>query len=204
MADKPAWLRAHGTPWVRGEATPIFDNPWISVTRYAAVAPTGSSATYGLVGFKNYAVAILPVFEDGTTILVGQHRFPIGDYSWEIPEGGGPLGQDPLESARRELAEETGYQAAEWREILQAQLSNSVTDERAFGYLATGLSAAAGAHYADATEDLAQVRVPVREALDAAVAGHLKDMLTVAMLLRAYHMAREGHLASALARAILG
>lgn len=204
MAGRPAWLQAHGRPWVRGAATPVFETPWISVTRYDATAPTGSAAAYGLVSFKNYAVAILPVFEDGTTILVGQHRFPLGDYSWEMPEGGGPLDQDPLESARRELAEETGYQAAEWREILQAQLSNSVTDERAFGYLATGLTAAAGAHHADATEDLAQVRVPFRDALDAAVAGDLKDMLTVAMLLKAYHMAREGHLASALARAILG
>jgi 8-oxo-dGTP pyrophosphatase MutT (NUDIX family) len=204
MAGKPTWLRAHGTPWVRGAATPIFDNPWISVTRYAATAPTGNDATYGLVSYKNYAVAILPIFDDGTTILVGQHRFPLGDYSWEIPEGGGPLDQDPLDSAKRELAEETGLQAADWREILQAQLSNSVSDEVAFGYLATGLSTASAAHHADETEDLARVRIPFREALDAAVAGDLKDVLTVAMLLKAYHMAREGHLASALARAILG
>lgn len=204
MTDKPAWLRAHGTPWVRGEATPVFDNPWISVTRYAATAPTGHPATYGLVSYKNYAVAILPIFDDGTTILVGQHRFPLGDYSWEIPEGGGPLDEDPLESAKRELAEETGLQAAEWREILQAQLSNSVSDEQAFGYLATGLSAAEGAHHADDTEALERVRVPFREALDAAVAGDLKDVLTVAMLLKASHMAREGLLAPALARAMLG
>jgi len=184
--------------------TPVFENPWISVTRYAAVAPTVNDATYGLDSYKNSAVAILPIFDDGTTMLVGQHRFPLGDYSWEIPEGGGPLGEDPLDSARRELAEETGLQAAGWREILQAQLSNSVSDERAFGYLATGLSDAPGVHHADDTEDLVRVRVPFREALDAAVAGDLKDMLTVAMLLKAYHMAREGHLASALARAMLG
>ena len=204
MGGKPAWLRSHGTPWVRGPATPVFDNPWIAVTQYAATAPTGNPATYGLVSFKNYAVAILPLFDDGTTLLVGQHRFPLGDYSWEIPEGGGRLDVDPLESARRELAEETGLQAAEWREILQAQLSNSVSDERAFGYLATGLSIADGGHDADDTEALEKVRVPFREALDAALAGDLKDVLTVAMLLKASHMAREGHLAPALARAILG
>lgn len=204
MGGKPAWLRSHGTPWVRGPATPVFDNPWIAVTQYAATAPTGNPATYGLVSFKNYAVAILPLFDDGTTLLVGQHRFPLGDYSWEIPEGGGRLDVDPLESARRELAEETGLQAAEWREILQVQLSNSVSDERAFGYLATGLSIADGGHHADDTEALEKVRVPFREALDAALAGDLKDVLTVAMLLKASHMAREGHLAPALARAILG
>ena len=204
MEGKPAWLRSHGTPWVRGPATPVFDNPWIAVTQYAATAPTGNPATYGLVSFKNYAVAILPLFDDGTTLLVGQHRFPLGDYSWEIPEGGGPLDVDPLESARRELAEETGLQAAEWREILQVQLSNSVSDERAFGYLATGLSIADEKHQADDTEALEKVRVPFREALDAALSGDLKDVLTVAMLLKASHMAREGHLAPAIARAILG
>jgi 8-oxo-dGTP pyrophosphatase MutT (NUDIX family) len=204
MSGKPAWLKANGTPWTRGAARPAYDNPWISVTEYDAIAPTGSPALYGLVSYKNYAVAILPLFDDGTTMLVGQHRFPLGDYSWEIPEGGGAMSDDPLESAKRDLAEETGLQAAEWREVLQAQLSNSVSDERAIGFIATGLSPAAGVHHADDTEALERVRVPFREALDAAMAGDLKDVLTVAMLLKAYHMAREGHLAPALARAILG
>jgi 8-oxo-dGTP pyrophosphatase MutT (NUDIX family) len=204
MAEKPAWLRAHGTPWVRGAARQVFDNPWIQVTEYAAIAPTGAPAQYGLISFKNYAVAILPLFDDGTTVLVGQNRFPAGDYSWEIPEGGGPVDQDPLESAKRELAEETGLQAAEWHEVMRAQLSNSVTDERMFGYLALGLSRARAGQEMDDTEALEMARVPFREALDAAMAGHITDMLTVAMLLKAYHMAREGLLASALARAMLG
>lgn len=204
MREKPDWLTSHGRPWVRGPARTVYENPWITVTEYAATAPTGVPATYGLVSFRNYAMAILPLFEDGTTLLVGQHRFPSGDYSWEIPEGGGPLGDDPLESARRELAEEAGLQAAEWREILRAQLSNSVTDEQAFGYLATGLSAAGVDHAADDTEDLRTVRIPFREALDAAMAGDLPDMLTVAMLLKAYHMAREGTLPPELALAMMG
>lgn len=137
--EKPTWLRPHGTPWVRGRSRVAYDNPWIRVTEFEATAPTGAAATYGLVSYKNLAIAILPLFDDGTTVLVGQHRFPAMDYSWEIPEGGGPLGDDPLASAKRELAEETGLAAAEWRQILTAQLSNSVSDERAIGYLATGL-----------------------------------------------------------------
>ncbi len=201
---KPAWLRAHGKPWVRGPGREVYDNPWIRLTEFAATAPTGHPAQYGLVGFKNHAIAILPLFEDGTTVLIGQHRLPAGDYSWEIPEGGGPVGIDPLESARRELAEETGLQAAEWREVLRVQLSNSVTDERAFGYLALGLAPAGDLHYADDTEALEKVRVPYREALAAAMAGDLPDMLTVAMLLKAYHMAREGTLPADLARAMIG
>lgn len=204
MSDKPAWLKAHGKPWVRGAPRPAYENPWIAVTEFDATAPTGNPALYGLISYKNLAIAVLPLFDDGATILVGQHRFPLRNYSWEIPEGGGPLDQDPLESAKRELAEETGLQAVEWRRILEAELSNSVSDERAVGFLALGLSPLAEAPPADDTEELARVRVPFREALEAAVAGHLKDVLTVAMLLKAYHMAREGLLAPALARAMLG
>jgi 8-oxo-dGTP pyrophosphatase MutT (NUDIX family) len=204
MTGKPAWLRPHGQPWTRGEGRVVYDNPWIRVTEFAATAPTGAPAQYGLVSLKNLAIAILPLFDDGTTVLVGQSRLPFGDYSWEIPEGGGPRDVDPLTSARRELAEETGLAAAEWREIMRAQLSNSVTDELMIGYLATELSRSMGIHHVDETEAIEMVRVPFREALEAALAGHLPDMLTVAMLLRAYHMAREGHLAPALAAAMLG
>ena len=204
MAEKPAWLKPHGRPWTRGPGRVVFENPWIEVTEFDAVAPTGRPAHYGLVGFKNHAIAVLPIHDDGCVTLVGQNRLPFADYSWEIPEGGGPLAVDPLDGARRELAEETGLEADHWREVLQAQLSNSVTDELAFGFIATGLRQAAGGHQMDATEDLAIARPPFREALRAALDGHLKDVLTLAMLLRAYHMAREGALPAALARAMLG
>lgn len=201
--ERPAWLRAHGVGWTRGPGREVYENPWIKVTEYQAIAPTGAPALYGLVTYKNRAMAILPLFDDGTTILVGQSRLPFDDYSWEIPEGGGPVGEDLLASAQRELAEEAGLQAAEWREVLRVQLSNSVSDELAVGYIATDLSPTTAAH-ADETEALALARVPFREALDVAMAGELKDVLTVAMLLKAYHMAREGLLAPALARAMLG
>lgn len=204
MSDKPAWLRPHGSPWTRGTERLAFENPWIKVSEYAATAPTGRPASYGVVGFKNYAIAVLPLHDDGTVTLVGQHRLPLADYSWEVPEGGGPLTADPLDSAKRELAEETGLVAADWREVLRAQLSNSVTDERAFGFLAMGLTPSAQAHHQDETEEIAIVRAPFREALEAALAGHMPDLLTVAMLLRAYHMAREGALPGALASVMLG
>ncbi|HQT52738.1 MAG: NUDIX hydrolase [Phenylobacterium sp.] len=204
MSQKPDWLVAHGKPWRRGPPRPIYDNPWISLTEYDAVAPTGADALYGVVGFKNFALAILPVHDDGTITLVGQNRLPCDDYSWEIPEGGGPLADDPLESAKRELLEETGLAAARWREILRMQLSNSVTDEQAFGYLATGLSQVHAEPQGDGTEDILRARVPFREALDAAIGGYMRDALTVAMLLRGYHMAREGALPRELSAAMLG
>jgi 8-oxo-dGTP pyrophosphatase MutT (NUDIX family) len=200
---KPAWLRPHGTPWTPGPEQAAFESAWITVSDQMATAPTGRLARYGLVRFKNLAIAVLPIHDDGTVTLVGQHRFPLGDYSWELPEGGSPLAEDPLDGAKRELAEETGLAAAEWREVLRAQLSNSVTDERMIGYLALGLTDAPEGHHADDTEAIALARVPFREALDAAMAGYLPDMLTVAMLLRGYHMAREGSLPGALARDML-
>jgi 8-oxo-dGTP pyrophosphatase MutT (NUDIX family) len=205
MSPKPAWLRPHGNPWAEtGEARVVFESNWITVFDQTAIAPTGKPARYGLVRFKNLAIAVLPVHDDGTVTLVGQHRFPLGDYTWELPEGGAPLAEAPLEGAKRELAEETGLIAAEWREIMRTQLSNSITDERMIGYLALGLAEGPHPHQPDETEAITLARVPFREALDAAVAGHLQDMLTVAMLLRGYHMASEGALPGALARAMLG
>lgn len=203
MSQKPDWLTTHGRPWERGEAKVVYSNPWITVTEETAIAPTGKPALYGLVSFKNRALAVLPLFDDGSVVLVGQNRLPFADYSWEIPEGGGPLAEDPLDGAKRELIEETGLAASDWREILRMQLSNSVTNELAIGYLALGLTEAAEPE-GDGTEDIARVRVPFREALDAAMSGQIQDALTVAMLLRGYHMAREGLLPGALSRGMLG
>ena len=202
MTRKPSWLVPHGTPWRRGEGRTVFDNPWLAVREYPAVAPTGAKATYAVAEFKNLAIAILPLHDDGTVTLVGQHRFPLADYSWEIPEGGGPHGEAPLDAARRELREEAGLEAAEWRLVLDGvQLSNSITDERGFGYVATGLTAVPTDP--DETEALAVARVPFAEALAQALAGELHDLLTVAMLLRAYHMARKGEFPEPLAKAML-
>ena len=204
MSDKPAWLTAHGRPWTPGDERQVFETGWIRVIDQTATAPTGRPAPYGLVRFKNLAVAVLPIHEDGTVTLVGQYRFPFLAYSWELPEGGAPLAEDPLEGAKRELAEETGLAAAEWREILRCQLSNSVTDEQMVGYLATGLGPAASGHAADETEAIALARVPFREVLTAVTKGHIQDVLTVAMVLRGHHMAVEGSLPGAISRAMLG
>lgn len=201
MSQKSKWLRTQGEPWRQLAERPIYDNPWMTVREYDVVAPTGQPALYGVVHFKNLALAILPLHEDGSVTLVGQSRFPHADFSWELPEGGGPLGVDPLESARRELREETGLEAAHWSPLGRFQLSNSITDEKAYGFLATGLSQGEAAP--DETEQLSLTRVPFREALDAVLAGDIEDVLTVAILLRAYHMAREGSLPGALARAML-
>ena len=112
----------------------VHDNPWFAVDAYDAFAPTGSPARYYVQRYKNVATGVLPLHEDGTVTLVGQWRFPFADYQWEIPEGGAPLHEDPLEGCRRELREEAGLEAAHWRPILRMQLSNSSSDELALGY----------------------------------------------------------------------
>lgn len=202
MAERPAWMAPHGKPWERRGERTAFENPWLAVREYDAVAPTGTPATYGAIHFKNLAIAVVPLHEDGTVTLVGQNRFVFGDYSWEIPEGGGAVDVDPLETAKRELREETGLEAAEWRQILEVQLSNSLTDERAFGFLATDLTEVETEP--DETEDLAIARVPFADAMEAATSGLIKDALTVAMLLRLHHMAAKGELTGGLARFVLG
>ena len=201
MSKKPAWLKPHGAPWGVSSASVVYDNPWITLTEYQAIAPTGRPALYGKVGFKNRAIGIVPLHADGTVTLVGQNRFAHANYSWELPEGGAPLDEDPLDGAKRELAEEVGLVAADWRQILVMELSNSITDEICHGYLAMGLTPTATAP--DETEDLAIARVPFGEALDAAVAGHMPDSLTVALLLRVHHMAVKGELPADLARLVL-
>lgn len=201
-SSPPAWLRPHGRPWSAASAPQrVHENPWFAVDAYDATAPTGAPARYFVQRYKNVAAGVLPLHEDGTVTLVGQWRFPLADYQWEIPEGGAPLHEDPLDGCRRELAEEAGLQAADWRLILQLQLSNSTSDELAMGWLATGLGPCPAGP--EATEELALARVPVREAIAAAAAGQLRDAITVAMLLRLHHMAVEGEIAPALAAHVL-
>ena len=201
MTQKPDWMSPLGPPWAIKSARTVYENPWIAVREYQATAPTGRPALYGLVSFRNYALAVLPLHADGTVTLVGQHRFPLADYSWEIPEGGGPIGEDPLAGAQRELREEAGLIAAEWRQVLRFQLSNSITDEQGFGYIALDLSPVDTDP--DDTEVLKITRIPFHQALDLALSGAILDMPTVAMLLRGYHMAQEGDLPEGLAKAML-
>jgi 8-oxo-dGTP pyrophosphatase MutT (NUDIX family) len=203
MSQKPEWMRPQGNGWARGgQPRVLYDNPWIQVTEQAAHAPTGHPAQYGVVHFKNLAIAVLPIHDDGSVTLVGQYRYVADAYSWELPEGGGALDVDPLDSAKRELAEETGLIASDWREVMGFELSNSVTDEQGFAFIATGLSQ--GPTAPDETEVIRLARVPFLEALEQATNGNIRDMMTVAVLLRAYHMAQTGGFSRALTRAMLG
>ncbi len=171
-------------PWKTLSIKPVYDNPWISVTHREVTNPSGKPGIYGLVHFKNLAIGVVPLDNEGNVWLVGQFRYPLGRYSWEIPEGGCPLGQDPLEAGKRELREETGIIAGHWEKLLDLHLSNSVTDETGVVYLARNLTF--GKADPEDTEDLAIKRLPLSEAVDMVNRGEITDVITVAALLRVW------------------
>jgi 8-oxo-dGTP pyrophosphatase MutT (NUDIX family) len=164
-------------PWRRRARWVAYENPWITVWHDDVSRPDGSPGIYGVVHFASLAAGIVALDDEDRVLLVGQHRYTLDAYSWEIPEGGVPAGEDALEGARRELREETGVVATTWREIGRFHLSNSVTDEAGVLYLATDLTQEAAAP--EATEDLAIRWVPFDEALAMTLDGRISDAIAI-------------------------
>lgn len=189
-------------PWTVLSISEPFANPWFRVEKHDVIHPGGSEGEYTVVRVRRLAVGVLPVEPSGDVHLVGQWRFPLARYSWEMPEGGA----DPDESAHacavRELAEETGLTAKTLIPILEMDLSNSVSDEMATIFLALDLSP--GEARPEETEVLLRRRAPFMEALERAADGRIRDAMTVAALFRAHHMAVTGQLPPQLAQAMLG
>lgn len=170
-------------PWKTLKRTKIYDNPWIILEQHDILNPVGKPGIYGKVHFKNRALAIIPIDEAGNTWLIGQYRYPLDVYSWEIPMGGGLIEIDYLESAKRELKEETGLMAGKWTQIMKIHTSNSVTDEEGYIYLAEQLTQ--GETEFEETEILQIKKLPFKDVLEMVMSGEITDSLSIAGILKA-------------------
>jgi 8-oxo-dGDP phosphatase len=168
--------------FVRRSRRVAYDNPWITVWHDEVERPDGSPGIYGVVHFANLAAGVVALDADDRIVLVGQHRYTLDAYSWEIPEGGVPAGETALDGARRELREETGVEAATWNELARVDLSNSISDEQAVLFLATGLSH--GPAEPDPTEALEIRWLPFDEALAMTLDGRITDVMSVTAIQR--------------------
>lgn len=168
-------------PWQTVTSSTAYENNWLTIRHEDVVTPAGTPGIYGVVSFKNKAVGVIPIDSEGNTYLVGQYRYPLNEYSWEIPEGGSPIGTDILESARRELKEETGLEAQKWTKIARIHTSNSATDEEGFLYIAEELIQ--GEHAPEETEELQVRKVSLAEAVQMVMNSEITDSLSVCGLL---------------------
>ncbi len=167
-------------PWQIVDATIAYDNPWVQVIHHNVINPSGGKGIYGKIHFKNKAIGVVAVDADRNTYLVGQYRFPINIYSWEIPEGGCPKETNSLDAAQRELLEETGLKATNWLQLGSSYLSNSVSDEYAEYFLATGLTQ----HEAEPeeTEQLVLKKLPLDEVFTMIDSGEITDTVSILAL----------------------
>ncbi len=177
-------------PWKVLKSDQIYENPWIKLTEHQVVNPSGGPGIYGEVHFKNIAIGVVVLDANHDTWLVGQFRFPINTYSWEIPEGGSPLNTDPLLSAKRELQEETGILASRFTEIQKMHLSNSVSDELGIIYLAQDLEM--GPSSPEETEELEVRKMPFEEAYQMVMNGDITDSMSVAGILKTKQLIDQG------------
>lgn len=175
-------IKEEENPWKTLTTTTAFENPWIKITQHNVINPANKPSVYSVVHFKNLAIGIIPLDENYNTWIVGQYRYPLNIYSWEIIEGGGQKNVDPIESAKRELLEETGIKAIDFQKVLEMHLSNSVTDEFGIVYVAKTLSF----HEAEPeeTEQLQVKKIPFNELYKMVMDGKVTDSLSIAGVLK--------------------
>lgn len=179
-------------PWTRFAKKTVFENAWFSVETQDCLTPGGTPAEYGYVHFKNRAVGVIPLHDDGTITLVGQYRYPLEHYSWELPEGGCPEGREMAKAAEMELSEETGLTAKTLTPFLEFHPSNSITDEWGMVFLARGLSQ--GKAHPEDSEDLRLRRESLDRILEEIEAGKITDLITISAMYKLAYMMASGEI----------
>lgn len=185
-------MKIEENPFKTKNSEVVYESPWIRVRKDEIDLPNGKPGSYSVVEFKNLAIGILPIDNQYNTWLVGQYRYPLNEYSWEIPEGGGPLNESPTESAKRELKEETGIVANNFTEFMRLHLSNSATNELAIVYLAKDLQFKEASP--EETEVLQVKKLKLAEAFEWVEKGKITDAISVAAIYKAYYLMKEGNL----------
>jgi ADP-ribose pyrophosphatase len=168
----------------------VYDNPWITLHHHEVITPGKTNGIYGTVHFKNYAIGIIPLTKNLETYLVGQYRFALNAYSWEIPMGGGPISDSILDSAARELQEEVGLKANKWQEILKIHTSNSVCDEEGYVFIASDLEETLATP--EVTEELQVKKLTFNEAFEMLINGEITDSLSIAGILKTKYLLDNG------------
>ena len=175
--------------WKTKTSTIAYENPWLKIMHEEVVTPKGTDGIYGVVHFKNTAIGVVPIDGEGNTWLVKQSRYTLNQYTWEIPEGGCPHGEEPINAAKRELEEEVGLLANNWQQLMTLHLSNSVTDEFCVVFVARDLCA--GTQQLESTEDIEYKKLPLVDAIEMVKSGEITDGISVAALLRVALMLKE-------------
>ena len=188
MSDKKYIAEKTGG-WKTKSTNVVYENPWIKVSHEEVITPKGTDGIYGVVHFKNTAIGVVPIDDEGNTWLVKQSRYALNQYTWEIPEGGCPYGEEPVNAAKRELEEEVGLQARHWEQLMTMHLSNSVTDEFCVVFVARDLFA--GTQQLESTEDIEYKKLPLVDAIEMVKSGEITDGISVAALLRIALMQKE-------------
>lgn len=169
--------------WKTLSSKTVYENAWLEISHREVINPAGKDGIYGVVKFKNKALGIIPIDENGNIYLVGQFRYTLNEYSWEIPEGGGPFDEDVLDAAKRELKEETGLLASNWTNLSRIHTSNSATDEEGFLFLAEGLSQSEAEP--EETEELQVKKIHLSEAVEMVMRSEITDAISIAGILMA-------------------
>ncbi len=179
-------------PWKTLESRMVYSNPWMRVREDQVITPKGNRGIYGVIEAKP-AIGIIPLTTDLHTFLVGQYRYPLETYTWEIPEGGAETGESLLDAAKRELKEETGVEAGLWTDLGELYTSNCFTNERGFVFLAEDLLL--GEAEPDPTEELQLKKVSFAEAWQMVLSQDIKDALSVIALMRVHeHLKQQNRL----------